>query len=97
MIAIFIERQSKRILRANNFPEAMIMPKPSMRSVSSPSAPTKHEQEMAILLTHHERIMKDAALREAMLVGAGIFIRNSDGKLAVAKPYEKVIVPKLPT
>ncbi|WP_282445637.1 hypothetical protein [Massilia antarctica] len=38
--------------------------------------------------------MNDAALCEAMLVGAGIFVRTVDGKLVVAKPYEKVIVPK---
>ena len=70
------------------------MPKNLLRSVSAPVALTKHEQEMVILRTHHERIMNDAALREAMLVGAGIFVRTVDGKLVVAKPYEKVIVPK---
>lgn len=72
------------------------MPKNSIRSARSSSAPTKHEQEMDILRSHHERIMNDAALRQAMLTGSGIFTRSSDGKLVVAKPYERVIIPKLP-
>ncbi len=55
---------------------------------------TKHEREMAILRAHHERVLKDKALREATLVGAGVFVRATDGTLAVAKPYAKVIVPK---
>jgi len=55
---------------------------------------TKHEREMAILRNHHERVLKDKALREATLVGAGVFVRASDGTLAVAKPYDKVIVTK---
>lgn len=55
---------------------------------------TKHELEMAILRAHHERVLKDKTLREATLVGAGVFVRTNDGSLAVAKPYAKVIVPK---
>jgi hypothetical protein len=55
---------------------------------------TKHEQEMTILRAHHERVLKDGALREATLVGAGVFVRAADGKLVVAKLYDKVIVPK---
>jgi hypothetical protein len=55
---------------------------------------TKHEQEMATLRAHHERVMTDRALREATLVGAGVFVRTSEGTLAVAKPYDKVIVSK---
>lgn len=55
---------------------------------------TKHEMEMAILRAHHECVLKDKALREATLLGAGIFVRNTNGSLAVAKPYDKVIVPK---
>ena len=55
---------------------------------------TKHQQEMEILQAHHERVMKDAALRAATLIGAGVFMRTADGKLAVAKPYDKVIVSK---
>jgi len=49
---------------------------------------------MAILRAHHERVLKDKTLREATLVGAGVFVRTSDGTLAVAKQYDKVIVPK---
>lgn len=55
---------------------------------------TKHEREMAILRAHHERVLKDKALRESTLVGAGVFVRTADGSLVVAKPYDKVIVPK---
>lgn len=58
------------------------------------SKQTKHEREMAILRAHHERVLKDKTLREATLVGAGVFVRTSDGTLAVAKQYDKVIVPK---
>lgn len=63
-------------------------------SVTSSAKQTKHEQEMAVLRAHHERVMKDTALREATLLGAGVFVRNAEGKLAVAKPYDQVIVPK---
>jgi len=49
---------------------------------------------MVILRAHHERVLKDGALREAALVGAGVFVRTSDGKIVVAKPYDKVIVSK---
>jgi len=49
---------------------------------------------MSILRDHHERLMNDRGLREATLVGAGVFVRNADGALVVAKPYEQVIVPK---
>jgi len=62
--------------------------------VNTSVKPTKHEQEMAILRAHHERVLRDGALRQATLVGAGVFARASDGKLVVAKPYDKVIVPK---
>lgn len=55
---------------------------------------TKHQQEMTILRAHHEKVMRDSVLREATLVGSGVFVRNSDGKLVVAKPYDKVIVSK---
>jgi hypothetical protein len=70
-----------------------------MSKIHRPSATTsvkqtKHEQEMAILRAHHERVLQNGALREATLVGSGVFVRTSDGKLAVAKPYNKVIVPK---
>lgn len=58
---------------------------------------TKHEREMEILRAHHERVLKDKALREATLVSAGVFVRTIDGSLAVAKPYDKVIVPKRTT
>ncbi len=64
---------------------------------TSPSAnggQTKHEREMAVLRAHHERVLKDKALREATLIGAGVFVRTSDGTLAVAKKYDKVIIPK---
>ncbi|MFL6675518.1 MAG: hypothetical protein ACJ8LG_19755 [Massilia sp.] len=62
--------------------------------VNSSGTYTKHEQEMAKLREHHERVMKDGALREATLVGAGVFVRTTDGKLAVAERYNKVIVSK---
>ncbi len=55
---------------------------------------TKHQQEMTVLRAHHEKVMRDSALRQAALVGSGVFVRNSDGKLVVAQPYDKVIVPK---
>jgi hypothetical protein len=55
---------------------------------------TKHEQEMSILRAHHERVLKDGALRAATLVGAGVFVRAPDGKIVVAKQYDQVIVPK---
>jgi hypothetical protein len=55
---------------------------------------TKHEREMAILRAHHERVLKDKTLREATLVGAGVFVRATDGTITVAKPYDQVIVPK---
>lgn len=52
---------------------------------------TKHQQEMDVLRAHHERVLSSGALRQATLVGAGVFVRASDGKLTVAKPYDKVI------
>ncbi|MET0265954.1 MAG: hypothetical protein ABW202_10080 [Duganella sp.] len=55
---------------------------------------TKHEREMAILRAHHERVLKDKALREATLISAGIFVRDANGTLVVAKPYDKVIISK---
>jgi hypothetical protein len=61
---------------------------------STSAKQTKHEQEMAVLRAHHERVMKDGALRQATLVGAGVFVRTTDGKLVVAKPYDKVIISK---
>jgi len=73
-------------------PEIMLKNRPP--SVSSPSKQTRHEREMSILRDHHERLMNDRGLREATLVGAGVFVRNADGALVVAKPYEQVIVPK---
>jgi hypothetical protein len=69
------------------------MLKNNRQSVSSSVKYSTHEQEMAKLREHHERVMKDSALREATLVGAGVFVRTTEGKLAVAKPYDKVIVP----
>ncbi len=62
------------------------------QSINTPPKQTKHEQEMAALRAHHERVLKDDALREAILVESGLFVRTADGKLAVAKPYEEVIV-----
>ena len=56
---------------------------------------TKHEHEMEILRAHHARVMNDGALREATLVGSGVFQRTTDGKLTVAKPYANVIVSKI--
>ncbi|MDM5177306.1 hypothetical protein PO883_08875 [Massilia sp. DJPM01] len=70
------------------------MSKNRQQSLNSPVKLTKHQQEMDILRAHHERIMSDASLRQATLVGAGIFVRTADGKLAVAKPYDKVITSK---
>jgi hypothetical protein len=64
------------------------------QSIATSAKQTKHEQEMAILRAHHERVLKNGALREATLVAAGVFVRTSDGKLVVAKPYDKVIVAK---
>lgn len=58
---------------------------------------TKHQREMTILRAHHERILKDGVLREATLVGSGVFVRGADGKLVVAKPYDQVIVSKQAT
>jgi hypothetical protein len=55
---------------------------------------TKHEREMAILRAHHEHVLKNKVLREATLLAAGVFVRTTDGTLAVAKPYDKVIIPK---
>lgn len=55
---------------------------------------TKHEKEMEILRRHHERLMNDDAMRTATLIGAGLFVRTADGKLAVAKPFDQVIVSK---
>lgn len=49
---------------------------------------------MAILRAHHEKVMQDSTLRQATLVGAGVLVRSADGKLVVAKPYEKIIVSK---
>lgn len=49
---------------------------------------------MEILRAYHERLLLDGALRAETLVASGVFVRTKDGKLAVAKPYEKVIVPK---
>lgn len=67
------------------------------QSINPPAKQTKHEQEMAALRTLHERALKDDALRDAILVGSGVFVRTADGKLAVAKPYEKVIVSERTT
>lgn len=86
----------KGILRITDSFQAIVMTKNSIRSARCPSDSMQHEQQLDILPSHHERIMNDPALHEAMLVGSGIFRRNSDGKLVVAKPYEKVIFPKLP-
>lgn len=61
---------------------------------NSPAKLTKHQQEMDVLRAHHERVLSNGALRQATLVGAGVFVRASDGKLSVAKPYVKVITPK---
>ncbi len=67
------------------------------RPLASSSAKlTKHQQEMDILRAHHERVLNNGVLRQATLVGAGVFVRASDGKLAVAKPYVKVITSKRP-
>lgn len=65
--------------------------------VDASAKQTKHEQEMEILRTHHEHVLKDSALREAALVGAGVFVRTADGKIAVAKPYKEVITSKQAT
>lgn len=62
------------------------------QSIKPPAKQTEHEQEMAALLALHERALKDDALCEAILVGSGVFVRMADGKFAVAKPYDKVIV-----
>ncbi len=70
------------------------MPKKYLQSGNTSAKQTRHEQEMAILRAHHERVMQDGALREASLVGAGVFVRTAEGKLVVAKPYDKVIVSK---
>lgn len=70
------------------------MSKIRRQSLNSPAKLTKHQQEMGILQAHHDRIMNDASLRQSTLVDAGIFVRNADGKLTVAKPYDKVITPK---
>jgi hypothetical protein len=64
------------------------------QSVHASAKPTKHQQEMAILRAHHEKVMGNSALRQAALVGAGVLVRSADGKLVVAKPYETVIVSK---
>lgn len=56
---------------------------------------TKHQQEMDILRAHHERVLSNDALRQETLVGAGVFVRTADGKLAVAKQYDKVITATL--
>jgi hypothetical protein len=64
------------------------------QSINTPAKQTKHEQEMAALRAFHERVLKDDALREAILVGSGVFVRTAGGELAVAKPYDKVIVSK---
>lgn len=64
------------------------------RSARLPAKKTKHQQEMMILRVHHEKVMRDSVFREATLVGSGVFVRNTDGKLVVAKPYDKVIVAK---
>lgn len=58
------------------------------------SKPTKHELEMAILRAYHERLLQNKALRAATLVSSGVFARSTNGELVVAKPYDKVIVPK---
>lgn len=60
----------------------------------APAKQTKHQQEMEILRAYHERVLGDRTLREATLVGAGVFVRNADGMLVVAKQYDQVIVPK---
>ena len=70
------------------------MLKSSPPSSTANTKQTKHEREMAILRAHHERVLKDKALRESTLVGAGVFVRTADGTLVVAKPYDKVIIPK---
>lgn len=64
------------------------------QSINAPAKQTKHEQEMTALRSLHERALKDDALRDAILVGSGVFVRTAEGKLAVAKPYDKVIVSK---
>jgi hypothetical protein len=70
------------------------MSKHLRQPVATSGKQTKHEQEMTVLRAHHERLLKDDILREATLVGAGVFVRASDGTLVVAKPYSEVIVPK---
>lgn len=66
----------------------------SQRTSSATLKQTKHQQEMAILRAHHERLLANGVLREAALVGSGVFVRAPDGSLVVAKPYEQLIVPK---
>lgn len=63
-------------------------------SVANSFKQSKHENEMATLRAHQERVLKDAALRAELLVGSGVFVRASDGKLVVAKPYNQVILSK---
>lgn len=55
---------------------------------------TKHQDEMERLRAYHEQVMKNPKLRQAALVGSGVFVNNADGKLVVAKPYESIIFPK---
>ena len=57
--------------------------------IAASAKQTKHQQEMTILREHHARMLKDGALREATLVGSGLFVRSADGKLVVAKPYDQ--------
>lgn len=72
------------------------MLKNHLPSLNSSSKMTKHQQEMDVLRVHHERVLSNGALRQATLVGAGVFVRASDGKLVVAKPYVNVITSKRP-
>lgn len=70
------------------------MTKSHSLALNASAKQTKHQQEMQVLREHHERIMKDKELRQATLVGSGVFKKNSDGQLAVAKPYKFVISSK---
>lgn len=56
---------------------------------------TKHAQEMEALQKHHTRVLQDANLRAATLIGSGVFERSSEGKLVVAEPYSQIITSKL--
>lgn len=61
-------------------------------SVTVPAKQSKHQLEMEALRAHHEVVMRSLTLRQATLVGSGVFERTSDGTLTVAKRYESVFV-----